>query len=87
MLQRLIQLPGHEFWPDEVGVSAAGPVASLAFVGHRQTTDSYLLALAQSRGGKLATLDHGLAELIPERGERKRWVELISSEMAPARKP
>ncbi len=77
MLERLVQLPGHAFWTDEVAVAAAGPFASLAFVGHRQATDAYLLALARQRGGKLATLDKGVAELIAERGERPRWVEWI----------
>ncbi len=77
MLERLFQLPGHRFWPDEITVASAGPFASLAFVGHRQTTDAYLLALAQQHGGKLATLDKGVAELIAERGERPRWVEWI----------
>ena len=32
-------------------------------VGHRQVTDSYLCALARFRGGRLVTLDRGLAAL------------------------
>jgi len=43
-------------------------------------TDAYLLALAQHHGGKLATLDRGVPELIAERGERSRWVELIPTD-------
>lgn len=77
MLERLVQLPGHEFWPDKLAVASEGPFASLAFVGHRQTTDAYLLALAQSHSGKLATLDKGIAELIAEREQRFRWIESI----------
>lgn len=77
VLARLMKLPGHRFWSDETTVSATGPFASLALVGHRQVTDAYLLALAQRNGGKVATLDRGVAELVAERGERTRWVELI----------
>jgi toxin-antitoxin system PIN domain toxin len=80
MLERLTALPGHDFWPDEVAVPFAGPFASLSLVGHRQVTDAYLLALAQHHGGKLATLDRGVPELIAERGELSRWVELIPTD-------
>lgn len=79
MLERLVRLPGHAFWPDEFEITCEGPFASLAFVGHRQTTDAYLLALAQRRGGKLATLDKGIAELIAENSKRTHWIELIDA--------
>jgi toxin-antitoxin system PIN domain toxin len=77
VLARLARLPGHEFWPDDITVALAGTFASLAFVGHRQTTDAYLLALAQRRDGRLATLDNGIAELLSEQDERRRRVTLI----------
>lgn len=77
MLRRLLEQPGHVFWPDEPQIEPAGPFASLSFVGHRQVTDAYLLSLTQHRKGKLATLDRGLPELIAEREERQRWVEVI----------
>jgi len=80
MLERLTALPGHRFWPDEVAVTLAGPFASLSLVGHRQVTDAYLLALARHHGGKLATLDRGVPDLVSERGERRTWVELIEAE-------
>jgi len=80
MLQRLTALPGHRFWADEVAVTGAGPFASLSLVGHRQVTDAYLLTLARHHGGKLATLDRGVPELIADRGERDSWVELIPTE-------
>lgn len=79
MLERLTALPGHDFWPDEVAVTPAGPFASLSLVGHRQVTDAHLLALVQHHGGKLATLDRGVPDLLAERGERTRWVELIET--------
>lgn len=53
-----------EFWEDSVSYSAV----DLGHVtGHRQVTDSYLAALAESRGGLLATFDQGLAAAHPER--------------------
>jgi len=78
LLQRLIALPGHRFWPDEPPVTATGPLASLSLVGYRQLTDAYLIALAQHHGGRLATLDKGVPGLIAGRDQRARWVELIS---------
>ena len=51
---------GHEFWPDSVSFADVGLGG---VVGHRQVTDAYLAQLARSRGGRLATLDGGLAHL------------------------
>jgi len=77
MLERLIEQPGHRFWAGGLAVGSVGPLASLVLVGHRQITDAYLLSLTQHNEGKLATLDNGVPELIPERAERERRVELI----------
>lgn len=77
MLERLLGLPGHAFWPDELTLESSGPFASLSLVGHRQVTDAYLLSLVQHHDGKLATLDRGIADLIGDRRHRTRWVELI----------
>ena len=63
LLRRMHRIEGHVFWADGVSPvdSAATPFARVA--GYRQVTDAHLLALALRRGGVLATLDHGLAEL------------------------
>lgn len=62
LLRRITSLPGHDFWPDDLSVAAAfDETAPLAT--HRQVTDGYLLALAASHGGILATLDRGIAPL------------------------
>lgn len=63
-LRLLRSRPGFVFWPDansylDVDLS---PVR-----GHRQVTDAYLVGLAESHGGILATLDAGLAEQWPDR--------------------
>ena len=48
----------HEFWPADISFAE---VAVEGVIGHRQVTDAYLAPLARSRGGRLATLDTGLA--------------------------
>ena len=59
MLEILTRLPGHHFWMSEVGfVKAVEPLME-RFFGHQQVTDAYLLGLAISKKGKLATLDRG----------------------------
>ena len=78
VLNRIISLPGHHFWPDIMAPASTAVFNSLALVGHRQITDAYLLALAQHHKGVLATLDRGIAELIADRSERTRRVVLIS---------
>lgn len=56
----------HVFWPDDVPFA---DVALTGVVGHRQVTDAYLAALARHHGGRIATLDGGLAELHPDVAE------------------
>ena len=57
ILAELCSLPGHQFWPD--GISALDDrffiAAELRLSA--QLTDSYLLALAVSRGAQFATFD------------------------------
>ena len=62
LLDRMAQLPGHEFWPDDIPLRKA--VENWPFLaGHRQVTDAYLVALASAHGGILATLDHAALAL------------------------
>jgi predicted nucleic acid-binding protein len=60
-----VNLPGHEFWPANLPLSQALKQIG-AITGHRQVTDAYLLGLALKHGGKLATLDRGIAAIGPE---------------------
>jgi len=57
LLASLRALPGHEFWTDDISLLDAGRVDSSHILDSAQVTDSYLLALALKRGGKLATFD------------------------------
>jgi toxin-antitoxin system PIN domain toxin len=50
----------HHFWPDDL---AYVDVEWKGVLGHGQVTDAYLAALARKHGGRLATLDRGLAAL------------------------
>jgi hypothetical protein len=53
----------HQFWPDELPLASAVAFAGVRLVGHQQVTDAYLLGLAISRGGILATLDKRIVAL------------------------
>lgn len=75
LLRRICALPGHEFWPDDVSLVEAEPAPRPA--GHRQVTDAYLLALAISHEGTLATLDRGVMSLLGGRGAAE--VEIIGA--------
>jgi toxin-antitoxin system PIN domain toxin len=57
LLASLRALPGYEFWPDTISLLDAARVDSNRLLDSAQVTDSYLLALALERGGKLATFD------------------------------
>jgi toxin-antitoxin system PIN domain toxin len=61
LLARIADLPGHDFWPDDLSVPAA--IAESRILGHRQLTDLYLLKLTANHGGVFATLDRGAAAL------------------------
>jgi len=50
----------HEFWPDAVPYEGSH---LRGVIGHRQVTDAYLVALARHHGGRVATLDRGVAAL------------------------
>lgn len=60
-------LPGHEFWPDSISIADSAHVAPAHLSSYARVTDSYLLALAQANGGRLATMDRKLAtEVLPQ---------------------
>jgi uncharacterized protein len=59
-MQSLLAQPGHVFWPDDISLLDSAKIDSSRLLTTAQVTDSYLLALAQAHGGKLATLDRRL---------------------------
>jgi toxin-antitoxin system PIN domain toxin len=59
-LRRFCQNSEHLFWPDALSLRDAA-VFDPSFVGsHRHVADVYLLGLATTRGGQLATFDRGI---------------------------
>lgn len=68
-------LSGHKFWPDTISVADEAYFAAALLSSHARVTDSYLLALAHTNGGRLATMDRKLAtEAVPN---AKASLELI----------
>ncbi|MGL4312405.1 MAG: TA system VapC family ribonuclease toxin [Sphingomonas sp.] len=67
-LQRLLALPGHEAWDDDISLLDERLIDHTLLLKPSQVTDSYLLALAVSRGGKLATFDRRLVAAIVRGG-------------------
>ncbi len=62
--------PGHAFWPDAVTLLDRQRVDAARLLDSAQVTDSYLLALAASHGGKLATFDRQLVADAVMNGQR-----------------
>src|SRR5579871_1323021 len=65
------------FWPDEVSIAEAALIDAARILTPGQVTEAYLLALAQARGGKLATLDRKLSAASVPRG--KSALQVIGS--------
>lgn len=57
ILSMQLELPGHEFWTDNVSLLDARLFAADRILGPKQLTDIYLLGLAVKHDGRLATLD------------------------------
>ena len=77
MVVQMRDLPGHQFWPDDLSLLSGEGVVLSRLLDAKQVTDTYLLALAKSRGGKLATFDRRLVTNAVRDGEEAlhviRW--------------
>lgn len=60
VMSGLCALPGHAFWPDDISLLDTKKLDASRLLNSAQVTDSYLLALACTHGGKLATFDRRL---------------------------
>lgn len=78
LLRRMIELPGHRFWEDDVAIASAEEIESKRLLGYRQVTDVHLLALAMRRSGRIATFDRGMSQLVPTGVSRDAAVHLIA---------
>ena len=61
IMRRFCALEGHRFWPDQVNLFGDTVIDVAEIRTPAQVTDSYLLALAAARRGKLATFDRKLS--------------------------
>lgn len=64
LLAELRGVPGHELWADDVDLPSSPVVRRAPVSGSQQVTDVHLAALAGHHGGRLATLDRGVAEAL-----------------------
>ncbi len=60
LLKELCALPGHAWWPDDISILDGKIFDPARLLSFSQMTDSYLLALAKTHGGHLATFDRRL---------------------------
>jgi uncharacterized protein len=51
----------HQFWADDLSVLDNSVINAARVLGHRQVTDTYLLALAVKHGGRFVTFDNRIA--------------------------
>ncbi|MCP4205390.1 MAG: PIN domain-containing protein [bacterium] len=77
LLEIMVAQPGHVFWTDDVSLATDELVSRQRLVGHRQVTDAHLLSLAIRHGGRLATFDRGMLQLVPQGREPLDVVDLI----------
>ncbi len=60
LLRLITSMPGHEFWADTTNCLS---LPDKGILGHGHVTDSYLVDLAKSNGGRIATLDRRMADV------------------------
>lgn len=76
ILKQITNQKHHVFWPDNISVNDPCVPGKL-LAGHRQITDAYLFGLAIKHGGKLVTLDKGIADLIHAGSSDRNALELV----------
>lgn len=59
-LARACRTEWHEFWPDSISLPEHDQLDWQQILSSRQITDTYLLALAVQRGGRLVTFDRSI---------------------------
>ncbi len=69
LLGELRRLGAHSFWSLDRSLTDLPQAIAARIQGYRQVTDAVLVAAAMRYGGQLATLDHGLTQLV---GARER---------------
>ncbi|HVH26005.1 MAG TPA: TA system VapC family ribonuclease toxin [Vicinamibacterales bacterium] len=78
LLRRIVALPHHTFWKDDLRFAASPFVSLDKVIGYRQVTDAHLLGLALRHRGRLVTLDARIKALIPPDRRAEVAVHVIS---------
>jgi len=78
LLQKIILLPHHQFWPDSYSIAGSDTVDRSKLFGYRQVTDAHLLGIALANGGCLATFDRGIKAIVPSGNSVEAAVVIIS---------
>ncbi len=60
LLAKFCRSGHHGFWEERVSLLDQDVFDAKALGGHRQVTDAYLLGVAKSHGGRLATFDRAI---------------------------
>jgi uncharacterized protein len=76
VLRRMTAREDHALWPDDVSLLDDTLIDHARLLGPRQLTDVYLLALAVKHGGRLITLDTGIA-LLSVHGAKKQQLVIL----------
>ncbi|HSK78534.1 MAG TPA: TA system VapC family ribonuclease toxin [Thermoanaerobaculia bacterium] len=65
LLRRILSLPHHVFFADDISLVGSKFVEPEKLTGYRQVTDAHLLGIALRHQGRLATLDRAILDLVP----------------------
>ncbi|MHB1057839.1 MAG: TA system VapC family ribonuclease toxin [Rhodanobacter sp.] len=74
LLAELCRQPGHAWWPADLSLLDSPLVDRSRLLSCGQVTDTWLLALAVQRGGRLATFDKRLVTSTVKGGDAARYV-------------
>ncbi|HEV2854471.1 MAG TPA: TA system VapC family ribonuclease toxin [Thermoanaerobaculia bacterium] len=80
ILRRILALPPHVFFSDDISLVASGFVDPEKLTGHRQVTDAHLLGVALRHGSRLATLDRGILDLVPSGFSAREAVHVLGTD-------
>ncbi|GJM27084.1 MAG: ribonuclease VapC [Phycisphaerae bacterium] len=76
LLGEMVTQDHHEFWSDAIPMTGETLPTNL-LAGHGQVTDCYLLGLSIHNRGKLVTLDHRVAALLPSGTPHANLLEIV----------
>ena len=74
LVAELIRHPQHQFWPDSLSLLGQSGVDASHLLEASQLTDTYLLALAVHRGGRLVSFDRRLSCEAVVGGRQALWL-------------